>query len=313
MAGAGMSIARRRLNLWLAVAAGQPTANGTSSEAFDNLHTDPTMNEPPPLMDAPSPAPAPGPQAPATSLAARLLNVFATPVEVFDEVRTSAHVAANWLVPAILGSVVGLISVVIVLSQPAIQQKIREQQDQAIEKRLEKLVKAGTITQQQADQQRAMAEKFTNPTLTKIMGAAGAVFLSFARVFLWALVLWLLGRWLLRSRFGYLKATEVAGLAGMIGVLGTIVTLLLKVNFSNPASSPSLALVVGEFDPKNPAHLLLAALNLFDFWQLAVMAVGVARLAGVPFVRAGLVVCGFWFVWSFVVISISTVLARLFG
>lgn len=268
------------------------------------------MDQPSLIAETPPP---PAAKAPAMSLAARLLNVFAIPGDVFEEVKAAPHAAANWLVPALIASLVGTISVLIVLAQPAIQQQIREKQDRAIEQQLEKQIKAGKLTREQADQQRAMAEKFTGPIFMKISGTTGAIFYSFARLFLWALVLWLLGLWLLKVRFKYLKAVEIAGLAGMIGVLGTIVALLLKVNLSNPASSPSLALVVGDFDAKNPLHLLLAALNLFDLWQVWVLALGLARLTGVPFVRAGFAVFGFWVIWSSIWISITTALGRLAG
>jgi hypothetical protein len=257
--------------------------------------------------------PSPANRAPTTSLAARLMNVFATPSEVFEEVKASPHTAGNWLVPALIGSVVGVISVFIVLAQPAIQQQLREKQDQAIEKRLDKMVQAGQLTRQQADQQKGIAEKFMGPTVMKISGAFAAVFWSFARVFLWALVLWGLGMWLLRVRLEYLKALEVAGLAGMIGVLGTIVKLLLQVNLSNLASSPSLAIAVKNFDGTNPWHLVLAGLNGFDLWEVAVMAVGLARLARVPFARAGFSVFGVWVIWSSAIITFAAAMQRLFG
>jgi Yip1 domain len=268
------------------------------------------MEQPPPIVETPPP---PAPKAPPTSLIARLLNVFAVPGDVFEEVKEAPPTAANWLVPALIASVVGAVSVWIVLAQPAIQQQIREKQDHAIGQKLEKAVQAGKLTRQQADQERAAAEKFMGPTLMKISGTVGAFFFSFVRVFLWGLVLWVIGLWWLKVRFNYLKAVEIAGLAGMIGVLGAIVTLLLKVNFSNPSSSPSLALAVGDFDPKNPLHLLLAAVNLFDVWQLWVMAVGLARLAGVPFFRAGFPLFGLWLIWSSVWISIISALGRLAG
>lgn len=241
------------------------------------------------------------------------MNVFAMPGEVFEEVKAAAHAAGNWLVPALIGSLVGVVSVFIVLSQPEIQQQLREQQDQAIEKRLDKMIKAGQMTRQQADQQKEVAAKFMGPAIMKISGAIAATFWSFARVFLWALVLWLLGRWLLSVRFGYLKAAEIAGLAGMIGVLGTLAKLLLQVNLSNLASSPSLAIAVKNFDAQNPWHLVLAGLNVFDLWELAVMALGLARLAGVPFVRAAFPVFGVWMIWSSVLIGIAAAMQRLFG
>ena len=92
------------------------------------------MNEPPPALTPDPPAPV----APKMSLAARLLNIFAVPSDVFEEIRTSPHSAANWVVSALLGAIVGAISVVIILSQPAVIQKIREQEVTILGLRIEK-------------------------------------------------------------------------------------------------------------------------------------------------------------------------------
>ena len=61
------------------------------------------MEEPLPVLDSPPEAPPP----PAISLAARLLNVFAIPGEVFAGVRASRISIGNWLVPTLLLVVVG--------------------------------------------------------------------------------------------------------------------------------------------------------------------------------------------------------------
>lgn len=267
--------------------------------------------EPPPILETPPPPAAPG--EPTMSLPARLMNVFAVPGDVFEEVKSTPHVISNWLAPALIACVVGVVSVIIVLSQPAIQQQLREKQEQAMEKKFEELIQAGKITREQADQQMAAVGKLFGGAFQKVMGSAGVVIYSFARVFFWALVLWLLARWLLQTRIGYMKAAEVSGLAGMIGVLGAIVALLLRVNFSNPAASPSLALTVGEFDEKNVTHMLLAMVNLFDVWQVGVMASGLARLAGVPFVRAALPLIVFWLVLSLGLGAFGAIATRLAG
>ena len=260
----------------------------------------------PPLMDQ---SPLPAPNAPATSLAARLMNVFAAPTEVFEEIRTTRSTTGNWLVPALLTAVVMAVSMVIVASQPAIQQKVREQQVQAIERR----VTAGRLTRPQADQQKAMMEKFGSGTLLKAGAGVAGVCLGIGRVFWWATVLWLLGRWLLRTPFGYGKAMEAAGIAGMIGVLGMIVALLLQVNFSNPSASPSLALAVSNFDAKKPSQLLLVALEVFQIWQPVVLGCALARLANVPFLRGAFVMFGFWIIWQSLGIGLGAIVGKMFG
>jgi hypothetical protein len=138
-----------------------------------------------------------------------------------------------------------------------------------------------------------------------IFGSVGAVVAGFARLFWWGLVLWLLGRWFLKARFGYMKAVEVAGLASMITVLGMIVSMLLIVNLGKMFSTPSLALAVSDFDEKNKSHLLLGAVNVFNFWLIGVLGAGLARLAGVPFLRAVFVVLGYWIVVCLLLIFVG--------
>ncbi len=247
------------------------------------------MDQPPFIAETPTP---PVSKAPTMSLAARLLNIFAIPGDVFAEVKDAPPTLVNWLVPALIAGLVGALSAIVIFSQPTIQQKIREQQEQMIEKQ----VKAGVMSRADADRAQLMIDKMSNPTLLKVFGVFGAVVGGFVRLFWLGLVLWLLGRWLLKVRFGYLKAVEVAGLASMISILGMIVTMLLVVNLGQLTSTPSLALAVSEFDMKNKGHLLLGAMNVFSFWLIAVLASGLARLAGVPFVRAAFLVLGYWIV-----------------
>jgi hypothetical protein len=211
------------------------------------------------------------------SLMARLMNVFAGPGEVFEDVKASPPAASNWLMPALLFALVGLISVMIIFSQPSIVQPLIEQQA----KGLDAAVKAGKMTQDQADK----AEKFMGPTVFKISGGIFAVVGSFVRLLWWALILWLLGK-VLRRRFGYGKALEVTGLASMITVLGGIVALLLIMNFSKLSATPSLALIIKDFDMTRKSHLFLGTINVFYFWQIVVFSVGLARLANVSFTRA---------------------------
>ncbi len=90
------------------------------------------------------------------SLAARLENIYAVPGDVFAEIRAAGPSVANWLVPVLIACAVGVASVFVVFSQPAIQQQIREKQSAAMEKRFGEMVKAGKMTQEQADRHWAM-------------------------------------------------------------------------------------------------------------------------------------------------------------
>jgi len=242
------------------------------------------------------------------SLFARLLNIFAVPGDVFEEVKQSRVRTGNWLLPLLLTGLMATITGIIISMQPAIQQQLKEQR----EKGIEESVKAGKMSRQQADKIEGVFNSMTRPPLLQILAGLGGIVVGTLKVFGWAFALWLLGILLLKARVSYMKLAEVAGLAAMIGVLGMIVTMLLQVNFSNLASSPSLAMTVKP-DPKSPMFLVLQALNLFDIWQLCLMAAGLARLAGVPFMRAGFAVFGFWLVMMTGFITVIAALGRVFG
>ncbi len=263
------------------------------------------MPETPPTLTPEPPATPPA----ATSLLSRLMNVFAVPGEVFDEVKTGPPTSANWLVPVLLNCIVGAVTAVILMSQPDILRSIQEKQ----EAQFQKMVQQGKMSQADADQAMKLAEKITGPTMLKISGVLGAVGVSFFVFFWWTTVIWLLGKWFLHADFSYTKAMEAAGLASMIGVLGVIVTFLLQVNFSNLTSAPNLAFIVHDFDPKKVSHLVLGAVNVFAIWRIIVQAIALARLAGVPLQRGLFLMFPVWLLCQAVAIAVSALAGKLGG
>jgi Yip1 domain len=249
----------------------------------------------------PNPEPPAAVPRPAMSLTARLFNVFADPGEVFEEVKNGKPSAANWMVPALVFALAGVISVVVIFSQSAIVQQIHDQQAAAMDQQ----VKAGKLTQAQADQALAMMDKFTGPGMLKIFGSVASVFVSFIRLFWWAFILWLMALLVLKNKIPFLKMAEVAGLATMIIVLGAVITTLLTVITAKLGITLSPALAISNYDTKNKLHLLLAALNVFNLWLIAVSACGLSRLAGVSFGKSLLIVAIYWLAFTAFLIAIG--------
>src|SRR5437016_12057819 len=181
------------------------------------------------MENVPAPLSAEEVQRPASSLTGRLINVFAAPGDVFEEIRTSKPSTANWLVPLLLACLVGVSYAFAVFSQESILQSLREAQEKAMQQRVD----AGKMTRQQADQALSVSERFMGPTMMKVFGSVGAVMVNCVMLFLVALIIWLLGRWAFKDRFPYLKALEVAGLACAINILGGIFALPLAGGMGN--------------------------------------------------------------------------------
>jgi VIT1/CCC1 family predicted Fe2+/Mn2+ transporter len=256
-------------------------------------------------MELPSPpqeAPLEAPPPPAMSLTGRLVNVFATPGDVFQEVKTASVSTANWLAPALILMAVSWVASWLIFSQEAIKHQMSEITDQAIQKQVERT----HMSEQQAEQARAMGEKWAGIS-SKIGAALAPVFTGFITPFFWGLIVWLVGAKGLKGNFPYMKAVEVVGLANMVVVLEVIVRTLLIVGLGNLYAAPGLMLLVKEFDPQNPVHSLLAVLNVMTFWLLAVRAIGLARLSGVSFAKAALWVFGIWAAYTGFFIGLGAV------
>jgi hypothetical protein len=247
-------------------------------------------------MESPSPTfPVETPElgSPKTSLWARLVNVFATPSDVFDEVRTSPPCNANWVVPALIAVVVGWLATVLIFSQDSIRHQLTDMTEQAIEKQIAK----SKASEQQAAQMRATGVKFAG-IAQKVSAYLMTPIMAFASPFIWGSFLWLVGNKAFRGQFTYMKAVEVVGLGNMVGVLDSIVKTLLIVSMGSLFASASLVMLVKEYSPENPVHNLLGMVNIMTFWLLGVRSAGLARLSGASFLKSAAWVFGIWVAYS---------------
>lgn len=222
------------------------------------------------------------------SLLARLLNMLAIPSRVFEEVIPARHRVLNWLIPALLAGAIGAASAVLVAAQPQFQKAVRERQERMIEKQ----VTAGKMTRAEADSTLEWLHQLAEPGVLKLLGAFGAVLGGLARVCWWGLVLWAMGRWLLRAQVELPKAIEIAGLASMILVVGSVATLALVTQMGE--SGPEWIAPADAATPSARARVLFWVASLFEIWFLIVISNGLARLAQTHFVRAAFCVLGYW-------------------
>jgi len=210
-----------------------------------------------------------------TSLREKLLNLFVSPGDVFEEIVAVPAKLANWLVPTLLVCLAGMF--LLLVSSPKEQSADQVRQ----------WVEAGTISPTQA-------EKFFQgwPLVSSL-----AIFLSaFGGTFWSAFVLWFIGRTFLKSRFLFTKALEVAGLATMVLVLGTIVTALLVAVTGDVSTRPSLSLFIGGPNVPDRLRQVLDLTNLFYLWTTGVLAAGLSKMGGVTFKEAAYWVFGYWVV-----------------
>src|SRR5205807_4860370 len=111
------------------------------------------------------------------------------------------------------------------------------------------------LTKEQVEKMPPTMEKYAVISATAAP-LVGVVVVALATPFWWGLIVWLVGAKGFKGDFPFMKAAEVAGLANIISAMDAVIKTLLIFAFGSVFASPSLALLVKDFDPQNPLHTL---------------------------------------------------------
>ena len=65
-------------------------------------------------------------------------------------------------------------------------------------------------------------------------------------------------------------------------------------------ATPSLGIFISNFDIENKGDLALAKINVFTFWNLSVVSVGLSKLFQRDFPKVLVLVFAVWILWSLV-------------
>jgi hypothetical protein len=232
------------------------------------------------------------PLAPTISFSDIIVNVYASPSEAFEGIRTSPARASVWVVPLLITLLLTCCFTWLMFTNEAIKSQILDSQ----RARMEQQVQAGKMTQEQADQASAQMEK--SGGMMMAFGIVAGVVTVTIMFFVVALLFWLVGKFGLKAPEGYGKYLELYGAATWIGILGFIVMILLAAAYSSMYASPSGALaVLSTYSPKNTMHRFLSSLNVFTIWQMVVIGIGLAKYSGKSSGTGVGVGLGLWVVW----------------
>src|SRR5437867_1612393 len=208
-----------------------------------------------------------------TTLTQKLLNIFVSPGDVFEEVVVSPPRAVCWLVPMLFVCLTGIISLRVMPASEWGAAQVRQL--------------AESDTSASSDIGKPVRHDSAVAILTVAASAIAGTLWSTS-------VLWLIGRVFLKTRFPFRKTLEVVALTGMILGLSTIMTALLGVATGDPSARPALSLFAGRSNAGTDVHAALDAVNFFHLWTATVLAVGLAKLARVSFNEAAFWVFGYW-------------------
>jgi hypothetical protein len=258
---------------------------------FFNQYKEPTMDQQGPMSASQSTQPS--------SFVTRVVNVFASPSELWSEVAAMPVQKSSWVVPYVLSLVLVLVFTFALFHNDILRNQIYDVQ-------MEGMRKAVAEGRMSASQMESMEEGMRGSGLGMFMlfGGVSQVFMLSVMFFGMALFLWLAAKFGLKAQAGYGKFLEVSGLVTCIGILGAVVTLLLMYAMDSLHASPSVALaVIDAYDAKDTVHRILSQLNVVSLWETAVVGIALSRISGKS-TGAGMgVAFALWAVWSIIVVA----------
>ncbi len=100
------------------------------------------------------------------SFTEKLVNVFASPGELFEHVRLTPKTPSNWIIPVAILIIVAIAMQQVIMSNPSLVDQTKAMITKATNESFDKAVQEGKMTPEQAEQQREAAEKLHQPDVT---------------------------------------------------------------------------------------------------------------------------------------------------
>jgi hypothetical protein len=237
------------------------------------------------------------------SFTEKLVNIFASPGELYQNVRDTGPAKTNWLIPALILIIASIFMTQLMLSNASLV----DQLDRAMRQAMEKSIEGRDIPPEQMERARQQIETMyeaTKPGSTwfMVLSVIGPLFWTLAMLFGLGLVYWLIGKSAMSATAPYMKVVEVVGLTLFIGTLEVVVTTLLMYAMDSIHASPGLGLLVKDFDLTNKIHLALSKVNIFTLWSLVVTGIGLSKLFRRDLPKVLVLVFALWILYSVVTI-----------
>ncbi len=229
----------------------------------------------------------------------KIAGIFATPGELYEQIRPAPPATSNWLIPTLILIVLSIAAMLLVMNDSVLMDQMMAPQREAIAK----AVQEGKITQEAADRQAEMMGSGSPFIMISLLVATPISI--FALLFLFSFVFWLIGKLVMKSTAPFMKVVEVYGLTFYIGALGVLVTAALRFALGAFHASPSLALFALPFDIHNKMHIALSMVNLFTIWGLVVTSIGLAKVFQRDFPKVAVLIFAVWILLSIVMIVIG--------
>jgi len=234
-------------------------------------------------------------QAESTSLGDALAGVFTEPGETFTAVKQSAK-KNYWIIPILVVMVVSVISTVLVMGDEELVSEIQTKQKKAMEERFDKMVKEGTMSREQADQQIEQSQKFMTGSMMMIFGLVFSVVGVLIFFFLKGLIYWG-GIKIFKGAASYVDVLNVLGLSAIITAIQLVVDTVMAILMGKLMVNIGPVLLVSQQSVGNAMYTFLASFDLINIWYLIVVGIGLAKVSSLSSTKTISLVVVLWLIW----------------
>ncbi len=226
----------------------------------------------------------------------KLTGIFTSPGEVYENLVKSTKSVADWLIPILILIVLSMVTTFLKFSD----ERIRESLLQFQEQRFEQLVEEGKMTEEQAEIARERLESFgSTQRIFSIVGILVGVPIMFLLV---SLVYFILGRLFFGGNVDFMSVFGIYSLSSLIASVGVIISTILAFITGSFFATVSPAIFMEPSTSK--IYRLASVFDVFTLWQLAVFAIGMAKVFNKNYGSAFALVFGAWAVWILITLFV---------
>ena len=212
----------------------------------------------------------------------RIINVFIAPSKTFEHLIQKPE----WVTPLIIALIM-MVTFSIVMKNLI--------QTESVKAAREAIMKSDQIANDQKEQvieqQTTMMKKFW------FVGIAIGMVLVGAGYFLSPLFLRIGGNSLLGGTATYIQILAIYGYSTLIDFLAILVKAPLMMVNQSLRVDTGLGMLLGEPATRSALYTFLAKFDIFTFWQLAVLVIGLSILYKFSKGKAAALVIGLWLIW----------------
>ncbi len=208
----------------------------------------------------------------------KLVGIFTEPGKTFENIAQHPVKTIDWLLPILLALIITAICHFVLMNNAEIRYSITEKAMAKVEQRLNAEVKAGRITQDQANEQMDRMRKFMGGGSIQMVIAMVGIFVGgFILFFILAGIYFLFARFVLKGEGNYLSVLVPYGLVSYIAIIGVVIATILAFLMNRYFLDISLASIL-DSDKSTFIGFILDKLNIISIWVFVVFGIGLAKM-----------------------------------